>query len=346
MVESAGPRFVIDCNCKIEVRLPRVLLPILFNQRDKIGECSPVTFDDFIEQGTQRQMKKNERKKQRRDSENKRWDLEMERRKKEDSIAFLDVGSDQDDNNNDVEYKPPVEYREWSKDDVRTFFEQQLGHVSSFLFEYVPEYKKKEKRNDLLLHNTAKASLRCSLSPNATALICSEFLKDLIEAGHLSKDLSYLACDRKKVERARKAVMKEFEGEKVSIPGLGYDGRKDKDTRAVIMDKNGNCKLGKVTEEHVTLSLEPQGDYLTHFVPGDPEPGVKPAMKQAQEIVRVLQENNSVDRLQVLMADSTATNTGRKGGVHVLVEIIINRRIFRNICQIHTNELPPRHLIR
>ena len=104
--------------------------------------------------------------------------------------------------------------------------------------------------------------------------------------------------------------------------------------------------MGMATEEHVSLSLEPNGEYLTHFVPEEPLHGEKPALKQAQQIVRVLEENDSVDSIQVLMGDSTATNTGWKGGIHALTEKIIGRKLLWGICLLHTNELPPRHLIR
>ena len=139
--------------------------------------------------------------------------------------------------------------------------------------------------------------------------------------------------------------MRENEWGKQLIVGLGYDGRKDKNTRAIIKDMNGNEKLGKISEEHVSVSIEPEGEYLTHFVPKEPLPGEKPALKQAQEIARILSDNDSLESLQVLMGDSTAMNTGRKGGIHTLTERLLNRKVLWGICQIHTNELPPRHLI-
>ena len=197
------------------------------------------------------------------------------------------------------------------------------------------------------LHNTARASLHCTISPHDTAMICTEFLKDLIAGGHLSQEMSFLACDPSKVERARRVAMAEAITEQDDkIIGLGYDGRKDKETRSMMTDLNGNIKLGKTTEEHVTLSLEPQGVYLDHFIPPVPLPGEKPALKQAQQIIRILTEHDSLGSLQVLMGDSTATNTGWKGGVHALTEKLLGRKVLWGICQLHTNELPPRHLIR
>ena len=85
---------------------------------------------------------------------------------------------------------------------MKSFLEDRLGNLSKYVFSYLPEYENKEKRNYMKIPNTAKASIRLSLSPNATAMICSEFLKDLITAGYLSADKKFLAVDRMKVERA------------------------------------------------------------------------------------------------------------------------------------------------
>ena len=86
------------------------------------------------------------------------------------------------------------------------------------------------------VYNTARASLRWGVSPAAVATIASEFLKDLILAGHLSPDKSYLACDLSKLARARKDVIKESHDGIVTnkIVGMGYDGRKDKNARAMV----------------------------------------------------------------------------------------------------------------
>ena len=113
---------------------------------------------------------------------------------------------------------------------VDFLLKEKLGDLSHLVVRYLD--RPKPRRNNMPIPNTAKASLRCQVSPAVTATIVSEFLKDLIAAGHLSPDMSYLACDPSKLYRARKAVMvdsTDTEKEKVvKIVGLGYDGRKDK----------------------------------------------------------------------------------------------------------------------
>ena len=45
------------------------------------------------------------------------------------------------------------------------------------------------------------------MSPAGAAAVASGFLKDLIAAGHLDKDMAYLALDPSKLRRAREMVM-------------------------------------------------------------------------------------------------------------------------------------------
>ena len=179
-------------------------------------------------------------------------------------------------------------------------------------------------------------------------MIASSFLQDLITAGHLSPEMAYLACDPNKIARARKAAMKSAQ-EKVSetepIVGMSYDGRRDKHTRAMVEDSHGKVRMRMVTEEHESVTQEPCGKYLSHFVP---EPAVlpeKPALKVAEGLYEILLRHNSTETLMILGGDSTNTNTGYKGGTHCHLEKLLGRRLFWAICQIHTNELLLRHLI-
>jgi hypothetical protein len=59
----------------------------------------------------------------------------------------------------------------------------------------------------------------------------------------------------------------------------------------------------------------------------------------------ILEERNSLDSVNLLGGDSTNPNTGWKGGSHAHLEKMLKRRLFWAICQLHTNELPLRHLI-
>ena len=82
--------------------------------------------------------------------------------------------------------------------------------------------------------------------------------------------------DKKKVEMS-------------DIQAIYFDGRKD-NTRAIISDENGNLHPRIIKEEHVSVTLEPAGCYLTHFTPDPPIYPEKPAFKEAQAIHRILED--------------------------------------------------------
>ena len=163
--------------------------------------------------------------------------------------------------------------------------------------------------------------------------------------------MSYLACDPSKLVRARKTAMKcskekdKEQHEVGKIVGIGYDGRRDKHTRAMVADNTGKLKMRIITEEHESVTEEPSGRYLTHFVPETPVHPEKPALKVAQALFDILEQHNSSESLQFLAGDSTSMNTGWKGGSHALLEKLLGRRLYWAICSIHTNELPLCHLI-
>ena len=189
------------------------------------------------------------------------------------------------------------------------------------------------------------------VSPAAAAAIATAFLKDQIAYGVVPPEMAYLACDPNKIARARKAVMKDsqskdkekYEDEK--IVGIGYDGRRDKHTRAMVADSTGKLRMRMVTEEHESVTEEPSGRYIGHFVPEAPVHPEKPALKVAQGLLEILEQRDSTDSLLFLAGDSTNTNTGWRGGTHAHLERLLGRRLYWGICNLHTNELPLRHLI-
>ena len=186
-------------------------------------------------------------------------------------------------------------------------------------------------------------------SPAATSALTTAFLRDLIADGHLPPEMSYLASDPSKLVRARKVAMgdakdKDMKNQK-KIVGLGYDGRRDHHTRAMVKDSSGKTKMRMITEEHESVTEEPSGKYLAHFVPEAPVGREKPALKVAHGLLSILEKNSSTNSLMFLAGDSTNMNTGWKGGTHALLEKILGRRLYWGICILHTNELPLRHPI-
>ena len=130
------------------------------------------------------------------------------------------------------------------------------------------------------------------------------------------------------------------------IVGISYDGRKDKHTRAMVTDSYGNTRLRMIKEEHISVTSEPAGRYLSHFVPDKPIYPEKPADKVAQGLYQILEKHDSKDTIKFLGGDSTNSNTGWKGGAHAKLEKLLNHKLYWGICNIHTHELPLRHAIR
>ena len=153
---------------------------------------------------------------------------------------------------------------------VDWFLNLKLGNCSQLVTQYLD--RPKPKRNMMPVINTAKSRVRHGVTPAATADITTGFLKALIAADILPPEMSYLACDPSKIERARKTVManaidldqSRYTEEK--LVGLRYDGRKDKHTRAMVTDSCGTTRMKMVKKEYITISEEPKGRYLSHFI--------------------------------------------------------------------------------
>ena len=93
------------------------------------------------------------------------------------------------------------------------------------------------------------------------------------------------------------------------------------------------------------MTSEPEGTYLAHFTPEEPLHPEKPAFKEEQGLYDILCSHGATESCLVLGGDSTASNTGHKGGVLTHLESMLGHKCQWNICAIHTNELPIRHLI-
>ena len=128
------------------------------------------------------------------------------------------------------------------------------------------------------------------------------------------------------------------------IIGISFDSRKDL-TRTLVQDKYGQLHPRLVREEHISVTTEPNGSFLGHVTPDPAALPDKPAKKAAEAIYQLLKENNISDKCIVLGGDSTASNTGWKGGTMAHLEKLLGHKCFWAICMLHTNELPLRHLI-
>ena len=208
--------------------------------------------------------------------------------------------------------------------------------------------KKTEKQNRAKLTETVKAGMRFGISSRgmATLATCT-----LIDMGIVNKKDPHLIIDHNKIEREKSRVMEELRKlsseklKKSKAECFFFDGKKDKAKVLLEVEDSDKVYMGIQKEEHVSLCLEPGGDYLHHFTPGESTKDMPAAKVVALEIFQFLKESKQDGNILALGGDSTNVNTGYKGGSIHFLEVYLGRRLVWIICFLHTNELPLRHLI-
>ena len=182
--------------------------------------------------------------------------------------------------------------------------------------------------------NTASATVRYRVSATAAAAICSSYLLDLIKAGHLDESLKYLTIDKKKIQRALLNLISNSseEAEKVlkenPVIGIFADGRKDQTLVIMKDDESGKFHKRVVQEEHITVTEEPMGTYITHFTPEEADKTAKPAYQQAKGLYEFLVDHGIDGSLLLVGGDTTNSMTGTKGGLWAHLEEMLGGRCF------------------
>ena len=80
---------------------------------------------------------------------------------------------------------------------VDWLLKERLGSLADLVGRYLG--RSWIKKNTMKIPNLAAASLRFDVSPAAAAACGTGMLKDLMNAGYISPDMSYLTCDPNKV---------------------------------------------------------------------------------------------------------------------------------------------------
>ena len=189
------------------------------------------------------------------------------------------------------------------------------------------------------LASFASACDQTGISDRAAAVIASSLLHDNVGC---SETNPLLVLDRSKVRRScqkHHRFLQERSKEaddNEDIIGLYFDGRKDQTMTKKVF---GNSKE-IVQEEHISLVEEPGSKYFGHF-----------ALKKvsanaiADGIFDFVSANHKEkNNIIAIGCDGTAVNTGAKGGAIKMIELKLNKPVHWFICQLHTNELPLRHL--
>ena len=110
-------------------------------------------------------------------------------------------------------------------------------------------------------------------------------------------------------------------------------------------EESGKMYPGIVKQEHYTVCMEPGGRYLWHFVPAKATKEKPHAAVIADNLVDWLKERGADKTLHAIGGDSCNVNTGWEGGVMHHVEEKLQRKLVWIVCDLHTGELPLRHLI-
>ena len=197
-------------------------------------------------------------------------------------------------------------------------------------------------QNRIDLTNLARESLRNGVSVRAAASLATGLLIDLKLA---TKEDAHLVIDPMKIQRAREKVMKAEKLEALSdiknkkLDCIFFDGRRDK-TKMLVVDSDGDEFARTESEEHYTLT-DPH-NYLTHVTP---EEGTG-ARGTAQKVVEYLTEVDQLENVTIIGGDSTSSNTGWKEGAIHHIEVAKGEKVLWDICMLHTNELPLRHVMK
>ena len=313
----------ITCKCSLDQKIPEVELLYVLDQRSRrdgqkgkfqMGGLDTKEVEKMSDEEKVRQ-KKEENRKKREQALEKAKEKEKERVESEKVVGYDDLDiilGDADLNDNTEEA-----------------FVEELGEGREI------------NQNRQNLSNLAMICDRYGVSSRAGAAIANAALTD---AGVISATNQTNVIDKCKLRRAIDKYREERkvadQDDLIKAQGEAYyfDGKKD---RTLFTSRDENNKQFKYyqEEEHISMSSEPGGKYVTHLTPKG-ESGAE----IVECVVDYLEEHGVSESWRIIGGDSTAGNTGNKRGCFVLIENRLGRRLFRVVCVLHLNELPWRHV--
>ena len=139
-------------------------------------------------------------------------------------------------------------------------------------------------------------------------------------------------------------MRKDTTRQKGGVDCVMFDSRVDH-TKTMEYDEETQQNHPRIkSEDHFSLT-DQNGKYLTHLT-HEKVAGPTSSSEQVADSIVNWMTAHGVDRtLVALGADSTASNTGHKGGVIHFIVQKIGRKCAWLVCELHTNELPLRHLM-
>ena len=316
------------CGCDDDQKIPQVELLYVLDQRLRESGCKgkfQMGGKDIKEMDS---MKEEEKKMEIKADKKRQRNEASERLKEKERIRVMN------------EAASAHEDLEQVSEDFVIDLEKNSGSERQEDEDFRPK-PKPQKQNRQKLRNLAMICDRYGVSSRAGAAIANAALAD---AGVIGVEDQSNVIDKNKLRRAIDKFREERkvadQDDLVKAQGEAYyfDGKKDK-TLAVGRDENGKMFNYYQMEEHISMSSEPGGKYVSHLTPtGDSGAEIGKA------VVDYLTEHGVVDSWNIIGGDSTACNTGVNKGCFVLIEKTLQRRLFRVVCTLHLNELPWRHV--
>ena len=307
----------INCSCPKDIKVPILELEFVLAQRTKVGDFSSLQIAGNDAKETKRQNKQLARKLQ----EKTRLEKHKDKNVVNDANEALS-----DEGGGDAEKEKYTEDEEFE------------------LLKKTPN----KKNNMTKIPNIALASVRYGVEDRPTAAIVTATLQDY---GIITEEDCSQVVDPSKIRRWKTKVMVEhqcsgeIENQEDKVMCLFFDGRRDSTKMMLFNEETGKFYQSKSMEEHYSITVEPDGRYVDHFVPEPATKTTSHAKQIAIYIVKWLKEHSADDTILAIGGDSTNTNTGWKGGVISYVEEMLGRKLIWLVCNLHTNELPMRALV-
>ena len=302
----------INCKCVLSCKLPESELVFIYHERNKVGSKGHYQIGSVDQKELKVTVKRKMRQEKQQENLKKRILLE--------TATFETVtGSD---------------------------FDSEGSSGTPAEEEYIPEFVKKLaediNQNRKGFKNLARETLRCELSTRDASLIATAVLMDV---GIISASNADLIIDKSKLEREIKKLgegLKSQQSEDIQqnkVECVFFDGREDK-SLTIQKDDDGITSSNRLKENHYSIT-DPL-NYVDHITL-QPKAGAKGLSK---EIGGWIRKNNQSTNVKALGSDSTNMMTGHKGGAIHHIECELNHKCLWCICQLHTNELPLRELIK
>ena len=193
----------------------------------------------------------------------------------------------------------------------------------------------------LRLPTVAKEVMRWGTSQrDAAALVTAT----LIDVGLISPEDPTIIVDQHKIRREVEKIKKSAihndwkQIKKQKLKGIFFNGKEIQ--TLIVEEDNGVFRQTIKKQDHIILVGGPGGKYIGHVTPLE-----KAAELTAVEIINFLDAECLIDNWALVGADSTAVNTVKDNEIIARCERHIGHRLHWDICLLHTNKLPLRHLV-